>query len=300
MLVEWRMEKTDENATILLRQPLRQAACVVLTSPHSGRCYAPAFLAASRLDANAIRRSEDSFVDELFAAGPELGLPLLAARFPRAFCDANREPWELDPAMFEDPLPDYVNHKSPRVQAGLGTVARIVGTGEPIYARKLKFAEARARIEACWQPFHAALEGMIQQTLARFGTCLVVDCHSMPSQPCRPLRRADIVLGDGYGTSCGAAWVDFIHAFLAGMGLNVHRNEPYAGGYITRHYGRPHAGVEVVQLEISRGLYMNERIFTRNEQFDTTRAQMTRLLEAMSAAGRGWGAQRTELPAAAE
>ncbi len=290
------METTAGSGPISLQQPLRQAAGVVLTSPHSGRCYEPSFLAASRLDANAIRRSEDGFVDELFAAGPKLGLPLLAARFPRAYCDANREPWELDPTMFEDPLPDYVNHKSPRVQAGLGTLARIVGTGEPIYAGKLKFAEARARIETCWQPFHAALEEMIHQTLVGFGACLVVDCHSMPSQPARHAPRADVVLGDGHGTSCGAAWVDFIHRQLEAMGLRVERNEPYAGGYITRHYGRPHAGVEVLQLEISRGIYMNERSFTRSARFETTQTHMTQLLRAVVEASPNYG----QLGAAAE
>ncbi|MDD2703985.1 MAG: N-formylglutamate amidohydrolase, partial [Acidocella sp.] len=163
-----------------LLQPACQTAAMVLTSPHSGRRYDAAFLATARLDATAIRRSEDSFVEELFGAAPGLGVPLLAAEFPRAWCDANREPWELDPAMFADALPDYVNTTSPRVAAGLGTVARIVGTGEPIYARKLRFAEAKTRVETGWRPYHEALAGMIEETLGRFGHCLVLDCHSMP------------------------------------------------------------------------------------------------------------------------
>ena len=157
---------------------------------------------------------EDSFVEELFAAAPGLGVPLLAAEFPRAWCDANREPWELDPAMFADALPDYANTTSPRVAAGLGTVARIVGAGEPIYGKKLRFAEAKARIDTCWRPFHEALAQLIEETVARFGHCLVLDCHSMPTPLGRMAARADIVLGDGHGTSCGPAWTDFVESVL--------------------------------------------------------------------------------------
>jgi N-formylglutamate deformylase len=244
-----------------------QSVPVILTSPHSGRHYDQAFLAASRLDALAIRRSEDSFVEELFAAAPALGAPLLAANFPRAWCDANREPWELDPAMFADRLPDYVNVNSPRVTAGLGTIARIVGTGEAIYAEKLRFAEAKARIGGFWQPYHDALRHLIGETRLRFGACLVIDCHSMPSIAGRANARPDIVLGDGHGTSCAPAVVAAMQAVFGRLGLNVRRNDPYAGGYITRHYGRPREGVQVVQVEVARGLYMNERTYGKTEAF---------------------------------
>jgi N-formylglutamate amidohydrolase len=279
----------SETAPFSLIEPARQSVPVVLTSPHSGRRYGAAFLAASRLDAVAIRRSEDSFVEELFAAGPALGLPLLAAEFPRAWCDANREAWELDPAMFEDALPDFVDTRSPRVRAGLGTIARVVGNGEPIYAGKLKFAEAKTRVEACWEPFHAALDGLIARTLARFGSCLVIDCHSMPSVVGRQAGRADIVLGDAYGNACLPGWMNFFEASFTGMGLRVRRNDPYAGGYITRHYGRPRDGVQVVQVEVARGLYMNERNFTRNAQFEATRESMTEFLAAVVEASALWG-----------
>jgi len=269
----------EMSAPFTLLRPLRQSAALVLTSPHSGRRYDAAFLAASQLDPVSIRRSEDSFVDELFAAAPGLGIPLLAAEFPRAYCDVNREPWELDPAMFADKLPDYVNTGSPRVQAGLGTIARIVGTGEPIYAGKLRFAEACDRIATCWQPFHDALGGLIDETLGQFGTCLVIDCHSMPSLPGRHAGRADVILGDGHGTSCSPGWTDFVQTCFAGLGLNVRRNDPYAGGFITRHYGRPREGVQVIQVEIARGLYMNERSFSRSAQFAATQRNMTAFLE---------------------
>lgn len=236
---------------------------LVFASPHSGRSYRNDFLAASRLDPVAIRRSEDAFVDEIFASAPRHGAPLLRAHFPRAFVDPNREAFELDPDMFEDPLPAYVNVASSRVAAGLGTIARVVATGEEIYAGKLRFADVRERIEAHYVPYHQALRGLITETRARFGACLLVDCHSMPSvggpMDSDPgLRRVDVVLGDCHGTSCARAVIDRAEQVLAGQGLRVMRNHPYAGGYTTRHYGRPAEGVHALQIELNRSLYMDE------------------------------------------
>jgi N-formylglutamate deformylase len=272
----------DFSSPFRLSRPAVQTAPVVLTSPHSGRHYDAGFLASSRLDAVAIRRSEDSFVDELFGAGPELGLPLLAANFPRAYCDVNREAWELDPAMFSGPLPDYVNTTSPRVLAGLGTIARVVGNNEPIYANKIPFAEAQARIAACWQPYHATLQSLIEATLDKFGVCLVIDCHSMPSLPGQPVCKQHIVLGDGHGTSCEPAVTGFMQTTLNRLGLAVRRNEPYAGGYITRHYGCQRAGVQAVQVEVARGLYMNEANFLKNANFPALREKMGLFLAALA------------------
>src|ERR1041385_7604139 len=186
-----------------VRQPAARALPLVLASPHSGADYPSDLLAASRLDPLTLRRSEDSFVDALFGAGPELGAPLLAARFPRAYLDVNREPWELDPAMFSDVLPMFVNARSPRVRMGLGTIARVVASGEEIYARKLRFAEARIRIGALYHPYHQALRKLVLDTEAAFGSCLLIDCHSMPSAAGETGGQgpADIVLGDCHGTS---------------------------------------------------------------------------------------------------
>jgi N-formylglutamate deformylase len=289
-----------EHAPFSLVRPALQTAPVVLTSPHSGRDYPQGFLAVSRLDALAIRRSEDSFVEELFAAGPALGAPLLAANFPRAWCDPNREAWELDPAMFADALPDYVNVNSPRVSAGLGTIARIVGTGEAIYAEKLSFSEAQARIASCWTPFHAALQGLIHDTRDRFGACLAIDCHSMPSAASRSHARPDIVLGDGHGTACAPAVTAFLHNAFTKAGLNVRRNDPYAGGYITRHYGRPREGVQVVQVEVARALYMNERSFTKTDGFAPLRQVIEAILSALIGASAELLGGPVALPAAAE
>src|ERR1700760_627706 len=162
------------DPAVVLR-PDFQTVPLVFASPHSGRLYPDELLAASRLDSLSLRRSEDSFVDELFAAAPEYGAPLIAATFPRAWCDANREAWELDQGMFADRLPGWVNTTSARVGAGLGTIARVVASGETIYRDKLLFADAEQRIRTCWQPFHDTLEGLITETRAEFGGCLLID-----------------------------------------------------------------------------------------------------------------------------
>ncbi|MBW8269348.1 N-formylglutamate amidohydrolase [Caldovatus aquaticus] len=268
----------------VLRRPDRQTAPLVFASPHSGADYPTDFLAAARLDPLTLRRSEDSFVDELFAAAPALGAPLIAATFPRVFCDVNREPWELDPAMFEGPLPAWVNTGSPRVGAGLGTIARVVATGEPVYRRKLAFAEAEARIQRYWQPYHDALAGLIAETRARFGCCLLIDCHSMPAHPAQAANPPDFVLGDAHGTACAPRATRFVEEVLTGLGYRVRRNDPYAGGYVTRHYGRPREGVHALQIEVARALYMDEGRIERGPGFPALRRSLTRLIARLAAA----------------
>ncbi len=239
-------------------RPSRQTVPLVFASPHSGAHYSADFLAEARLDPVALRRSEDSFVDELFGAATDHGAPLLAATFPRVYCDVNREPWELDPGMFDGPLPAWVNSASPRVGAGLGTIARVVATGEPVYRHKLPFAEAEARVRDYWQPFHAELARLIEETRARFGVCLLVDCHSMPTHPSHAAPPVDFVLGDAHGTACAPRATRLVEETLSDLGYRVRRNDPYAGGYITRHYGAPRQGVHALQIETARRLYMDE------------------------------------------
>ncbi|HUB48061.1 MAG TPA: N-formylglutamate amidohydrolase [Acetobacteraceae bacterium] len=275
--------ETAPPVTVL--RPARQTVPVIFASPHSGRAYPTDFLAAARLDPLALRRSEDSFVDDLFSAAPDYGAPLVAATFPRAFCDANREPWELDPAMFADPLPPWVNTTSARVGAGLGTIARVVASGESIYRSKLLFSEAERRVQLFWQPFHETLEALISGTRAMFGACLLVDCHSMPSHGgSRTAGRAEFVLGDAHGTTCNPLVTQFIEQRLSALGYIVRRNDPYAGGYITRHYGRPRERVHVVQVEIARELYMDEARIERLPRFAGVQQDMTALVEAVAGA----------------
>ena len=270
-----------------LVQPPLQTAPLVFASAHSGRDYAAEFVAAVRLDPVGLRRSEDSFVDELFAAAPAHGAPLLSATFPRAYCDANREAWELDPGMFDEKLPDWVNTTSARVGAGLGTIARVVASGETIYRRKLRFAEAEQRVRDCWQPFHRELVGLIDRTRHRFGTCVLIDCHSMPAAVQPPRGGADVVLGDAHGTTCAPRTMRLIEQSFEGLGYKVRRNDPYAGGFITRHYGRPRERVQAVQIELNRALYMDEARIEKLPAFAAVQGDMAVLIAALANTLRG-------------
>jgi len=286
------------SAAIELRRPNRRTVPLVLTSPHSGSAYTKEFLAASRLDPLSLRRSEDSFVDELFAATPKLGAPLLAAQFPRAYLDVNREAWELDPAMFADALPPFVNAYSPRVRMGLGTIARIVASGDEIYARKLRFEEAKQRVEELYHPYHQTLRRLLDETAARFGGYLLIDCHSMPSAA-GSSDGADIVLGDCHGASCAGSLRDAALRHLVGRGFTVALNAPYAGGFTTDHYGRPNLGRHALQIEINRALYMNERSFERKPSFAGLAEEMAALVRRLAEAAEEWLTETASPTAAA-
>ncbi|MEW5964867.1 MAG: N-formylglutamate amidohydrolase [Pseudomonadota bacterium] len=273
------LAELDPPFTVLT--PVEQKAPFVFCSPHSGRVYPRQFLAQSRLDAVSLRRSEDCFVDELFCHVARLGAPMIAARFPRAFLDVNREPYELDPELIAGRLPDFANTQSVRVAGGLGTIARLVADGEEIYRERLPLAAALARVETLYVPFHARLAELIELTRRRFGYAVLIDCHSMPSSSAGTTAgsRPDFVLGDRFGASCNDKVTLFTRAALGRLGYDVHLNRPYAGGHITQHYGRPARGVHALQIEINRGLYMDERAFTPTASFD----DLQRDLEQLSA-----------------
>jgi N-formylglutamate amidohydrolase len=262
------MPLPEEGEALRIIRPERQTLPVVFASPHSGTNYPESFIQGSKLDAQALRKSEDSFIDEIYAAAPQYGAPLICALFPRAYIDPNREPFELDPDMFDGELPSYVNANSPRVAAGLGTIARVVANGADIYRDKLNFSEAARRINALYRPYHRALQDLIETTRQKFGWCLLIDCHSMPSVG-GPMdldsgkTRVDFVLGDCFGASCDPAISDHVDTTLARGNHAVTRNAPYSGGYTTVHYGRPNVGVHVLQIETNRALYMNEETYER-------------------------------------
>lgn len=286
------MIKNDMQSTtgeldppFVVHAPERQTAPIVFCSPHSGRVYPRHFLALSRLDPLTLRKSEDCFVDELFQGAAALGAPLLAARFPRAYLDVNREPFELDPELFAEPLPDYANTSSVRVVGGLGTIARIVSDGEEIYRARLPVAQALERVEKLYVPFHAALKGLIEETKARFGYAVLVDCHSMPSSLMThgTAARPDFVIGDRFGASCDPRLTKLVRSTISAQGYDVQLNRPYAGGYITEHYGRPYQGVHAVQVEINRGLYLDETRLLPLAGFEMVKAHLTDLGEALFA-----------------
>ena len=276
-------------------RPVRQTLPFVFASPHSGRLYPARFVEHSRLGATALRRSEDAFVDELFASVVELGAPLLLARFPRAWLDANRAPAELDAAMFDGVLPFAVDRSSPRVHAGLGIIPRVVREGLEIYREKLTARDAEERIQHFYRPYHAQLERLVLDTRERFGVAIVVDCHSMPSAAAAP----DIVLGDRLGLAAAPQVTYAAECAFARQGFSVVRNTPYAGGHTTQLYGRPAGAVHALQIEINRALYLNEERVERGSRFAEIRRRLATVLRDL-VAFRGPLAQQPAAKLAAE
>lgn len=275
----------DVSPPFEIAEPAEWRAPIIFNSPHSGSAYPEDFLTASRIDLPALRRSEDSFMDELIRGLSRLGFPVVLVNFPRSYVDVNREPYELDPRMFSGRLPSFANTRSMRVAGGLGTIPRVVGDGQEIYRERLSVDDALSRIEEFYKPYHRALRRLINKVHQTFGTAVVVDCHSMPSvgvardEP----RRPDIVIGDRYGTSCLPQLPDRIEETMVRLGYSVGRNKPYAGGFITEHYGNPASGLHTVQLELNRAVYMDERRRERGPRFAQVAADFAELAETLAA-----------------
>ncbi|KWV43829.1 MULTISPECIES: N-formylglutamate amidohydrolase [Rhizobium] len=278
------MHEIPEYALFEVREPASHAIPFVYNSPHSGRIYPPEFIAQSRLEGISIRRSEDHYVDELFADASALGAPLLLANFPRAYLDVNREPYELDPRMFDGLLPPYANINSLRVAGGLGTIPRIVAENMEIYARRLSVQEGLDRIEAVYKPYHAALRRLIARTHVQFGFGVLIDCHSMPGnvRVAGTNARPDFIIGDRYGTSASAELSRAAVAILEEMGFTAIRNKPYAGGFITEHYGRPSRGLHALQIEVNRSIYVDEVTLEKRSDFALVAAAITAFMRQMA------------------
>ncbi len=271
--------------------PRVRNTCVVFASPHSGSEYSAAFLERSVLDKKAIRSSEDAFVDVLFAAAPRFGAPFIKARAPRAYVDLNRASDELDPALIEGVRRGAGN---PRISSGLGVVPRVVANGRAIYRGKLSRKEAEQRLEDIWFPYHARLQELLNESRAMFGEAILLDCHSMPHEAIETLSKRrnglpDVVLGDRFGAAAAADVMDMVEDALVSAGLNVARNTPFAGAFCARHYGRPSLRQHLVQIEIDRSLYMDERALRPNENFENLRALLSQVIAQVAHFGRGRG-----------
>lgn len=269
-------------------RPARRPVPLILSSPHSGQFYPPCLLRDARVHLSQLRRLEDAFVDHLFDMAPRLGAPLLRARFARAFVDANREAFEFDPDVLDEPLPAYANGQSAKARAGLGTIPSRI-TGQPIYRSRLSLEEVERRVRLAYWPYHHALQELLDEGRSRFGQVLLLDCHSMPSFNANGALSngntaggmIDIALGDRFGSSCAPAIVREAQACLENEGLRVTRNRPYAGGHITAHYGQPHIGIHALQIEIRRGLYMDERKLLLHTAIDEIKRILTSLLDTL-------------------
>jgi N-formylglutamate amidohydrolase len=253
----------QQNQAFEILAPAQWLVPMVFNSPHSGKLIPESLKRLTRMPLQQLHRSEDCFVDELFSFCLDLGAPMLRALFSRTYLDLNREPYELDPQMFVEPLPGFMNSTSPRVLAGLGTLPRIVSEGEDIYRGRIPLEEALARIDTCYRPYHRALTSLINELHEAMGFSLLIDCHSMPSSSVKHLRgpgerSIDVVLGDRFGAACNRDITGVLEHALAAEGLNVVRNRPYAGGFITETHGSPRHNRHAVQIEINRALYMDE------------------------------------------
>jgi N-formylglutamate amidohydrolase len=267
-------------------RPSRLSSPLVFASPHSGRHYPVEMLAASALDADAIRRSEDAFVDVLIERAASHGVPVISAGYARAYIDVNREPYELDQAMFEDELPAFACARTARVAAGLGSIARVVAEGQEIYRGKLTFNDARRRIEEVHRPYHEALGVLLDEARKAFGVAILIDWHSMPSAAAGSGRAPgpDVVLGDRFGSACSRLVTGAVERELSALGYRVGRNTPYAGGYTTEFYGKPERDVHALQIELNRALYLDEARLTRSAGFDVLERDLDRAFANLAAA----------------
>jgi N-formylglutamate amidohydrolase len=255
-----------------LIRPEKQASGTVFAVPHSGRAYPPEFLERSVLSRQAIRSSEDAWVDLLFEDVPQLGAPLLVAEAPRAYVDLNRSCDELDPALIAGLARVGIN---PRVSSGLGVIPRVVAGGRSIYRGKISGAEAAERLQQVWYPYHGALDQLLGEAVASFGQSLLIDCHSMPHEAVAQAPGApQIVLGDRFGAAADSDVMDQVEAAFQRTGLRVARNAPFAGVYMVRQYGRPSVRRHAVQVEIDRSLYMDELALARHGGFDEFKTMM--------------------------
>ncbi len=267
----------------LFLEPSDIRAPVLVNSPHSGHNLPRSFLAKTRLSAHELLRSADLYMDEMIAPALQFGVPIAQVHFPRAFLDVNREPYELDPRMFDRKPPSFANTRSLRVTSGYGTVPRLVAEGVDIYRGRLPLEDALDRIDRYYLPYHAALRQALDRLHQRFGMAMLIDCHSMPSASLiGPARFNDIVLGDRHGTSCAPELIDLAESVLRMTGLTVARNHPYSGGFITEQYGNPVAGIHALQIEVNRALYMDEATYRPHTGFEATRQALMTLVEALT------------------
>ncbi|MEO1330039.1 MAG: N-formylglutamate amidohydrolase [Pseudomonadota bacterium] len=269
-------EAAARSAPFRLREPAALSSGVVFSSPHSGRVYFRELVAASRLSLHALRASEDAYVDHLFNGATDHGAPFLAAVAPRAYIDLNRAPGDLDPSLVDGAEARPANA---RVVAGLGVVPRIVAEGVSIYDGKISLGEARDRVAYWHAPYHQKLMDLLLRARRRFGRALLIDCHSMPTGASNPGARrlhapVDVVLGDRFGMAADGALMDVIEAAFVDAGFRVARNAPFAGGYITERYGRPAAGVSAIQIELDRGLYLDQSFLEPTAEFGALRVAL--------------------------
>jgi len=276
----------------------RQApACpLVVDSPHSGRAYPEDFGQAAPM--SLLRRAEDAFVDELFEGAPLYGAGFLKALFPRSYIDPNRHEGEIDEGMLADLWPHHIE-VSERAEMGLGLIRRLIKGNVPVYDRLLSVAEVEARIAGFHRPYHDELEAMLGEMHRRFGAVWHVNAHSMKAagrKRGRSVPRDDFVLGDLDGVSCDPDFTDFVAETLRGFGYSVRLNHPFKGAELVKRFGRPKESRHSLQIEVNRGLYMDEDRIEKTDGFDALKREINRMLAAIA----GFVGEQIRLPEARE
>jgi len=279
----WHLLHSEDQAFAVVRP--RVPSGLVYSLPHSGRYYPDSFIHQARLQGSALRASEDAFVDEMVPLSPADGVGGIACHYARAFCDVNRNALELDARLIRGDLPKAALGLSARVKAGYGVIARCLSANQDIYRQPLDMTEVNRRLDLIYHPYHRILQTLLREAKSAAGRAVLIDWHSMPSSALAHsgASRPDIVLGTLHGESCSEALVRKVRGALEGQGLRVGLNKPFAGGYIVEHYGRPGDGVEAMQIEINRALYMDEASLTPTgglERLRTIFAGLTRTLVA--------------------
>ena len=257
---------------------------VIYNSPHSGRIYNANFLTQTALSLKDIRASEDCYVDQLLTSVTHSGATLLEACFPRSFVDVNRAANDLDQKLIEKL---NISSSDPRTAAGLGVVPRIVGEGLEIYQQKLSLQEVNSRLDTCYFPYHKQLQKLINQAIKNFGTAILFDFHSMPHN-CLENKTSDkssvpqIVIGDCFGSSCTPSFSEDVFDIFVSEGFSVIKNNPFSGGFITKHYGVSHQNIQAIQIEIDRSLYMDEQNLTLSDGYFALKNKLSDVVHALS------------------
>ena len=274
------------SRSLVQHGPAAAAVPLVLDSPHSGREFPADFDAAvTEFD---LREGEDCFVDELYLPATELGVPLLAALFPRTYLDPNRHRGDVDLELIEGGRWPHEHVPSEKSRIGKALVWRTLDDGRPIYSRKLAVDEVVARIERCHAPYHSRLRRMLDECYGRFGVVYHINCHSMPAvggkqgEGGEGTPRAEFVLGDRDGTTCDPAFTEFVRATLVAMGYKVAVNDPYRGVELVKAYSDPRQRRHSLQVEINKKLYMDEASRSKHGGFARLQANLTRLVAAIS------------------
>lgn len=269
-----------------LHGPAVPAVPLVLDSPHSGLRFPPDFDAVvAELD---LRDGEDCFVDQLYLPVTELGIPLLAAEFPRTYLDNNRHAGDIDLELIEGGRWPHAYVPSGKAAIGKALIWRTLDDGRPIYGRRLAVDEVLGRIERVHAPYHRALQQLLDAAHARFGAVFHLNCHSMNSIAGRMgeggegSERADFVLGDRDHTTCDPAFTEFVRRTLVSLGYVVRLNDPYKGVELVRAYSDPARGRHSLQVEINKRLYMDEARCTPNEGYAALQKNLGVLVEAIS------------------